>query len=78
MGRMVDSNGNEGFMIANYTIPSEAKEGETYKMTLNFKKGINKMIIWQNGEKKIVDVSGNSYELELKLGGGAFVLPYAE
>ena len=78
MGRMVDSNGNEGFMIANYTVPSEAKEGETYKMTLNFKKGINKMIIWQNGEKKIVDVSGNSYELELKLGGGAFVLPYAE
>lgn len=77
MGRMVDGNGNEGFMIANYTVPSEAKEGDVYKMTLNFKKGVNKLIVWQNGQKNVVDVNG-SYELELKLGGGAFVVPYAE
>lgn len=78
MGQMVDSNGNEGFMIANYTIPNTAKDGDTYKMTLNFKDGINRMIIWQNGEKSIVSVTGGSYELELKVGGGAFVIPYAE
>ncbi len=77
VGRMVDENGNEGFMISNFRIPSEAMDGETYTMTIDFEKGVNKLIIYQNGDKKEVNVNG-SYELDLNLASGAFIIPYVE
>lgn len=76
MGRMVDGDGNEGFMISCYKTSKNIASGKTYDLTLNFNDGINKLIIWNNGVKSEIEVSG-SYTLNLAYGGGAFVIPYA-
>ncbi|MBQ9734422.1 MAG: hypothetical protein IJV95_01055 [Clostridia bacterium] len=67
-----DANGNLGYMFVNYSEPSKGLTGD---VIMNFSKKINKALIYQNGEKRVVDVTNNKLRITLEAGGGAFVYP---
>lgn len=67
-----DEGGNVGYMVVNYSEPSKGLTGD---VIINFAKKTNKAIIYQNGNKSVVDVKDNKLKITLEAGGGAFVYP---
>ena len=70
-----DANGNKAYMFVNYSEPGLGLSGDVF---VNFSSKVNKAVIYQNGEKKVVDVENNKLKLTLDAGGGAFVYPVYE
>ena len=72
ISEMKDSDVNKGYMIVNYSEPSQ---NLTDKVDLVFEARIRKAIIYHNGVKTVVDVKNNALALNLAAGEGAFVYP---
>lgn len=75
-GYFLDNEDNAGFMVVNY---NETSLNLTDKVTLQFNADYQytKAIVYIGGEKQIVDVTDNQIVLNLGVGEGVFVIPYA-
>ncbi len=75
-GYFNDVDGNDGIMAVNY---NETSLNLTDEVTLNFDSSkYNKAICYVGGKKQVVNLSGGKLNLELGVGEGVFVIPYAE
>ena len=75
-GYFNDVDGNDGIMVVNY---NETSLNLTDEVTLNFDSSkYNKAICYVGGKKTVVNLSGGKLNLELGVGEGVFVIPYAE
>ena len=75
-GYFNDVDGNDGIMVVNY---NETSLNLTDEVTLNFDSSkYNKAICYVGGKKQVVNLSGGKLNLELGVGEGVFVIPYAE
>lgn len=75
VGEMKNSDGYYAYMIANATEP---RDGLSASTTLRFKKGYDKAIVINNGARSVVDIEKGVLTVEVKNGGGVFVMPYYE
>ena len=75
IGCFENADGYQGFIIANFDEPLSDK---TDKVTLKFDGGINKAIVYENGNPKKYDISADGLTVELNAGDGVFVVPYIE
>ena len=75
VGEFKDANGNKGYMITSYSDPAH---GLANYVNVFFANNINKAVVCQDGEIKVVEVKNNKMQLKLSAGGGAFVYPYLE
>lgn len=71
-GVFEDKDGNQGFMVVNFTDPALKRKNE---VTLTFNSAKNAVVVI-NGVKKVMSVKNNKLKLTLNEGDGAFVLPY--
>lgn len=76
-GYFGDENANDGFMVVNYNDPHNVKESQV-TMEFEDRMGYNKAILYQGGEKTIVEIEKNKLNLDLGAGEGVFVIPYCE
>lgn len=68
--------GNDGIMIVNY---NETTKNLTDEITLTFDSSkYNKAVCYIGGKKTIVGLIDGKFEIELGVGEGVFVIPYAE
>ena len=75
-GYFNDADGNDGIMVVNYNETSLAL---TDDVTLNFDSSrYNKAVCYIGGKKTVVGLSDGTLKLELGIGEGVFVIPYAE
>ncbi len=75
VGIMKDKNGYEGFMVASQAMTDENTRDKV-EITFN---GATHALVYTNGEEgKTVALDGGKISLDLKAGGGAFVIPYSE
>ena len=75
-GYFNDVDGNDGIMVVNY---NETSLNLTDEVTLNFDSSkYNKAICYVGGKKTVVNLSSGKLNLELGVGEGVFVIPYAE
>ena len=75
-GYFNDVDGNDGIMVVNY---NETTLNLTDEVTLNFDSSkYNKAICYVGGKKTVVNLSGGKLNLELGVGEGVFVIPFAE
>ena len=75
-GYFNDVDGNDGIMVVNY---NETSLNLTDEVTLNFDSSkYNKAICYVGGKKQVVNLSGGKLNLELGVGEGVFVIPFAE
>ena len=75
-GYFNDVDGNDGIMVVNY---NETTLNLTDEVTLNFDSSkYNKAICYVGGKKQVVNLSGGKLNLELGVGEGVFVIPFAE
>ena len=75
-GYFNDVDGNDGIMVVNY---NETSLNLTDEVTLNFDSSkYNKAICYVGGKKQVVNLSSGKLNLELGVGEGVFVIPYAE
>lgn len=72
ISEMKDANGNKGYMVVNYSEPSQ---NLTDTVDISFEDQIQKAIIYHNGTKSVVNVENNALTLDLAAGEGAFVYP---
>ncbi len=72
MGVMEDANGNEGFMLVNY---SDLKSNIDSIVDFTFD-GADRLMIWRDGKKEILELENNGVSLTLKQGEGMFMIPY--
>ncbi len=72
MGVMEDANGNEGFMLVNF---SALKDNIDSVVDLTFSEA-DHLMIWRNGEKEILEIENNTISLTLSQGEGVFMVPY--
>lgn len=72
ISEMQDSENNKGYMVVNYSEPSQ---NLTDSVSLTFEDQIQKVIIYHNGVKTVVNVKDNALTLNLAAGEGAFVYP---
>lgn len=72
IGVMEDKDGNEGFMISNYSSLADAND---LTLSLDFGKH-NHAIVYVDGTLSEVELTSGKLNLELKYGEGAFVVPY--
>ena len=71
VGVFKDGQGRDGFMLANYDLPSSKK---TNKVEIKFNH-CTKIVYFVNGVRKTAEAADGKLTLELKAGNGAFVLP---
>ena len=75
-GYFNDVDGNDGIMVVNY---NETSLNLTDEVTLNFDSSkYNKAICYVGGKKQVVNLSSGKLNLELGVGEGVFVIPFAE
>ena len=75
-GYFNDIDGNDGIMVVNY---NETSLKLTDKVELNFDETkYNKALCYIAGKKTVVNLKNGKFELELGIGEGVFVIPYAE
>ena len=75
-GYFNDVDGNDGIMVVNY---NETTLNLTDEVTLNFDSSkYNKAICYVGGKKQVVNLSSGKLNLELGVGEGVFVIPFAE
>ncbi len=67
-------NGEDGFMVVNYTDPYGALDAAT--VTLTFKNA-TKVALYFGGEKSVVELVDGVCTLTLEAGAGAFIVPLA-
>lgn len=70
VGGFRDGQGNLGYMVTNFTEPSE---GQSNRICLNFEKA-ERARVYRKGEPIDFDLNRNTLELELEPGEGAFVI----
>ena len=73
-GYMKDTLGNAGFMVVNYNDTTYNKTS-VVKMTFD---NANKALVYVDGVKQVVNLDDNVLTLNLDVGEGVFVIPYAE
>lgn len=71
VGEFVDENGNYGYMVVNYTEPTNHKIGY---VDLTFD-GARKAVVYQGAESQLYDVENNMIQLRIEAGDAAFVIP---
>lgn len=71
VGEFTDKDGRYGYMLVNYTEPTNHKIDY---VDLTFKDA-RKALVYQNGESKVYDVEENQLQLRIEAGDGAFVIP---
>lgn len=71
-GVFEDKDGQDGFMVVNFTDPADKI---TNNVTLNIS-GKTKAIVITNGVKKIADIKKGKLTLNMQAGEGSFVIPY--
>ena len=73
VGCFENEDGYQGFIVANFDQPKS-----TFKntVTLNFRGGVNKAIVYVKGVPQTVDLTDGKLTHELKAGEGLFVVPY--
>ena len=71
---MKDTVGNAGFMVVNYNDTTYNKTS-VVKMTFD---NANKALVYVDGVKQVVNLANNVLTLNLGIGEGVFVIPYAE
>lgn len=71
VGSFRDKEDNNGYMIVNYTEPSD-KLSNT--VTVNFEKGISKARVYRKGVPEDVEIKDGTLTLDLEPGEGAFVI----
>ena len=74
VGYMKDTVGNAGFMVVNYNDTTYNKTS-VVKMTFD---NANKALVYVDGVKQVVNLADNVLTLNLGIGEGVFVIPYAE
>lgn len=73
MGTFKDKDGNDAFMIVNYTDPYFDEDNE---VTVKFNNAKN-ILMWREGQKIVVPLkSDGSYTFKLYPGEGRFVIPF--
>lgn len=72
LSHFTDRAGNEAFYVMNYSQPSHSSSDF---VTLSFQ-GVNRALVYRNGEENDLPLSGGSLSLSLNNGEGAFILPY--
>ena len=72
IGYFRDQNGNDGFMVNNFTEPSYGKRDN---VSITFENATKAVVIFE-GEKKTADLSDGTLALSLAGGAAAFVIPY--
>lgn len=72
ISEMQDKNQNKGYMVVNFSEPSL---GQTDHVSITFKKGITKAVVYIEGESQTTDVVDGKINLKLPAGGAAFVYP---
>lgn len=73
VGYMQDKNGNPGYMVVNYNDTTENKKSVVTFKFANY----NKAYVYIDGIKKEVTLKNNELTLDLGVGEGVFVIPYA-
>ena len=71
IGAFEDKNGNDGYMLVNFTEPSAKLEN---KIVLKLK-DCTKAAVWENGEQKVYKLNNGVLTLNQKGGDGFFVVP---
>jgi len=71
IGKFVDDNGYNGYMLANYSDPLDFQDAN---LTMNF--NANRLLVFANGTKEVVEISDGVYECNLIEGEGRFVIPF--
>lgn len=71
IGEFLDENGNYGYMVVNYTEPTNHKI-DYVDMTFE---NAQKALVYQGGASMVYDVEDNRLQLRLEAGDGAFVIP---
>ncbi len=74
-GVFEDKDGNEGFMVVNFTDP-ERKLGN--KVTLSVKDGYSHILVVNAGEEKVYKVKKGSVSFDMAPGDGYFVIPFGK
>ena len=74
IGYMKDDFGNPGFMLVNYNDTAKQCKG---KVELEFN-GAKKALVYRNGKGSLEDVTDNKISLNLGIGEGIFVIPFAK
>ena len=72
IGQFKDKYGNQGYMVVNYTEPSDGKYD---KVSVKFDKAKN-VVYYKKGMEMKVEVSNNTLDLTLAPGDGIFVINY--
>lgn len=73
VGYMQDKDGNPGYMVVNYNDTTENKKSAVTFKFANY----NKAYVYIDGAKKEVTLKNNELTLNLDVGEGVFVIPYA-
>ena len=71
VGAFRDKEDNRGFMITNYTEPTDEI---TNTVTVKFEKDISKARVYRKGEPTEYDLKDGTLTLDLEPGEGAFVI----
>lgn len=71
IGRFTGKNDEIGLMVTNFSDPKDGKT-DTVELTL---KEANKAVVYVNGERTVMDVTGGKITVELAAGEAAFVIP---
>ncbi len=72
IGSFRDKKGYDGFMMVNYTDPAKNIDNE---IEVTFKDA-KKAVVYIEGKKNVVDLSGGKYKTTLKPGEGQFIIPF--
>lgn len=71
IGEFQDADGRYGYMLVNYTEPTNHKIDY---VDLTFKDA-KKVLVYQNGEPTVYDADNNQLQLRIEAGGAAFAIP---
>ena len=74
IGNFISKDGEDGFLVMNYTDPYGVEEAQTVALTFN---GAAKAAVYFGGEKKVVELVNGVCTLTLEAGAGAFIVPLA-
>lgn len=72
VGQFIDKDGNQGYMVTNYTEPTAGKI-DVVRMTFE---DAENALVYLNGEESVVKLEDGRLTLTLNSGEGAFVIPY--
>lgn len=73
VGCFENKEGYQAFLAVNFDQPKSSKKNE---ITLKFKGGVNKAIVYVKGEPETVDIVDGKLTKTLNAGDGIFVVPY--